>query len=156
MTIKLAAEPIPVEDARSSAEIAPGLVFDFRELVEDFVRASGPGGQNVNKVATAVALRWDIHTSALPEWLKIKLLARRDRRLTKDGVMVLSGQRFRSQERNRQDARNRLVDLLIEAAKVEIKRIPTRPSRGATRRRLTDKSLRGDVKQLRNRPDTAE
>jgi len=156
VTIKLAAEPIPVEDARSSAEIAPGLVFDFRELVEDFVRASGPGGQNVNKVATAVALRWDIHTSALPEWLKIKLLARRDRRLTKDGVMVLSGQRFRSQERNRQDARNRLVDLLIEAAKVEIKRIPTRPSRGATRRRLTDKSLRGDVKQLRNRPDTAE
>jgi len=156
MTIKSAAELAPIEIARAGAEIAPGIVFDFKELVEDFVRASGPGGQNVNKVATAVALRWDIHTSALPEWLKVKLLARRDRRLTKDGVMVLSGQRFRSQERNRQDARDRLVDLLIEAAKVEIRRVPTRPSRGATRRRLTDKSLRGDVKQLRSRPDTAE
>lgn len=153
---KLAAEPMLTEDARTGAEIAPGLVFDFRELVEEFVRASGPGGQNVNKVATAVALRWDIHASALPDWLKVKLLARRDRRLTKDGVMVLSGQRFRSQERNRQDARDRLVDLLIEAAKVEIKRIPTRPSRGATRRRLTDKSLRGEVKQLRSRPDSSD
>ncbi len=156
MIVKAPADLAEVDTIKDGAEIAPGIVLDFRELVEDFVRASGPGGQNVNKVATAVALRWDIRASALPEWLKEKLLARRDRRLTKDGVMVLSGQRFRTQERNRQDARDRLIELLIEAAKIPLKRIATRPSRGATRRRLTDKSLRGDVKVLRSKPDASD
>ncbi len=129
------------------------LGIDERELVESFVRASGPGGQNVNKVSTAVELRFDIVASTtLPGWLKERLLARRDRRITTDGVLVLSAQRFRTQERNREDARERLFALVRATAIIEKARIATKPSRAAKRRRIDAKVIRGSVKKNRAKP----
>ena len=125
---------------------------DERELVETFVRASGPGGQNVNKVSTAVELRFDIAASTLPGWLKERLLARRDRRITTEGVLVLSAQRFRTQERNREDARERLFALVRATAIIEKARIATKPSRAAKRRRIDAKVIRGSVKKTRAKP----
>jgi len=126
--------------------------IDERELVETFVRASGPGGQNVNKVSTAVELRFDILASSLPGWLKERLLARRDRRITTDGVLVLSAQRFRTQDRNREDARERLFALVRAAGIIEKARIATKPSRAAKRRRIDAKVIRGSVKKNRAKP----
>ena len=126
--------------------------IDERELVETFVRASGPGGQNVNKVSTAVELRFDIVASSLPGWLKERLLARRDRRITTEGVLVLSAQRFRTQDRNREDARERLVALVRAAGIIEKARIATRPSRAAKRRRIDAKVIRSSVKKNRAKP----
>lgn len=126
--------------------------IDERELVETFVRASGPGGQNVNKVSTAVELRFDIVASSLPSWLKERLLARRDRRITTDGVLVLSAQRFRTQDRNREDARERLFALVRAAGIIEKVRIATKPSRAAKRRRIDAKVIRGSVKKNRAKP----
>lgn len=126
--------------------------IDERELVETFVRASGPGGQNVNKVSTAVELRFDIVASSLPGWLKERLLARRDRRITTDGVLVLSAQRFRTQDRNREDARERLFALVRAAGIIEKPRIATKPSRAAKRRRIDAKVIRGSVKKNRAKP----
>lgn len=125
---------------------------DERELVETFVRASGPGGQNVNKVSTAVELRFDVAASTLPGWLKERLLARRDRRITTEGVLVLSAQRFRTQERNREDARERLFALVRATAIIEKARIATKPSRAAKRRRIDAKVIRGSVKKTRAKP----
>src|SRR6187549_1895113 len=97
-------------------EITPDWAIADEELVERFVRASGPGGQNVNKVSTAVELRFDVARSpSLPDHVRTRLLARRDRRMTTDGVLVLSAQRFRTQDRNREDARDRLVALIAAA-----------------------------------------
>ena len=132
--------------------ITEGYGIDERELVETFVRASGPGGQNVNKVSTAVELRFDIAASSLPGWLKDRLLARRDRRITTAGVLVLSAQRFRTQERNREDARERLFALVRATAIVEKARIATKPSRAAKRRRIDAKVIRGSVKKTRAKP----
>ena len=127
--------------------------IDERELVESFVRASGPGGQNVNKVSTAVELRFDIVASTtLPGWVKERLLARRDRRITTDGVLVLNAQRFRTQERNREDARERLFALVRATAVIEKARIATKPSRAAKRRRIDAKVIRGSVKKNRAKP----
>jgi ribosome-associated protein len=132
--------------------INPGLELDERELEESFVRASGPGGQNVNKVSTAVELRFDIVRSSLPTWLKERLLARRDRRITLEGVLVLGAQRFRTQDRNRMDARERLISLIRAATIIEAPRIPTKPSRAAKRRRIEGKQIRGSIKKNRAKP----
>jgi ribosome-associated protein len=131
-------------------EISPAIAIPDDELIERFVRASGPGGQNVNKVSTAVELRFDAARSpSLPDDLRARLLARRDRRITSDGVIVISAQRFRTQERNREDARERLTALIQAALFVPKKRIATKPSKGAKERRLSGKRERAQVKSTR-------
>lgn len=131
-------------------EITATLAIADDELVERFVRASGPGGQNVNKVSTAVELRFDAAQSpSLPDDVRQRLLARRDRRITGDGVIVIAAQRFRTQERNREDARERLAALILAATKVAKKRVPTKPTKGSKERRLSGKRERSEVKNTR-------
>lgn len=131
-------------------EITNTLSIDERELEERFIRASGPGGQNVNKVSTAVELRFDVRRSAsLPEPVRDRLVRLAGRRVTDDGVLVIRAERHRTQERNREDARVRLAELVREALYVPKKRIATKPSRSAKARRVDSKVRRGGVKKLR-------
>jgi len=116
------------------------------------VRSQGAGGQNVNKVATGIHLRFDIRASSLPEGVKARLLASGDRRVTTDGEVVIKAQRHRTQERNLADAYERLQALVDDAAHVETPRRPTRPTAGSRRRRVDDKVRRGQVKAARKRP----
>ena len=130
--------------------IGDGLALDERDLEESFIRASGPGGQNVNKVASAVQLRFDLRQSrSLPEPVRIRLETLAGRRVSQEGVLVITAQRFRSQERNRQDALDRLVALIRRAAEPPRPRRPTRPSAASRERRLADKAQRARRKAQR-------
>ena len=132
-------------------QVTPDIRIPDAELVERFVRSGGPGGQNVNKVSTAVELRFDVARSpSLPEAVRARLLGRRVRRLTDEGVLVLSAQRFRTQERNREDARERLGALIAAATVAPKKRIATKPTKGAKERRLGAKRERATVKRQRS------
>jgi ribosome-associated protein len=126
------------------------ISIDESELEEQFVRSSGPGGQNVNKVATAVELRFDLHRSpSLPPAVRSRLARLAGRRLTKEGVLVIRAERFRTQEQNRADARERLADLVREAAAPPKYRVKTKPTRGSKERRIKAKTRRGAIKKLR-------
>ena len=125
------------------------VAVDENELQERFVRASGPGGQNVNKVATAVELRFNVAASSLPDDVKQRLVALAGRRLTADGVLLIDSREHRTQGQNREAARARLVALLQHAARRPRKRRPTKPGKAARERRLESKKRRGDVKASR-------
>ena len=131
--------------------VNPQIELDEREIQEDFVRASGPGGQNVNKVSTAVQLRFDVaHSPSLPEPVRARLIALAGRRLTRDGVLVIEAERYRSQRRNRDDALDRLIELIREACEVDKPRRPTRPTLASNKRRLESKQRLGETKKLRS------
>ena len=131
--------------------ITDTIAIDERELSETFVRASGPGGQNVNKVATAVQLRFDMRNSpSLSDAVKDRLARLAGRRLTADGVIVITAQRFRTQERNREDALDRLVALIRRAIEPPIPRRATKPTRASQERRLAAKQHRATIKQFRS------
>lgn len=135
--------------------VSKDIVIDDRELEERFIRASGPGGQHVNKVATAVELRFDVRQcSALPPSVAARLERLAGRRLTEEGVLVIRAERFRTRERNRDDARERLLKLIRKAAIVPKRRVATKPTRASKERRREDKTKRSRVKNLRrSKPD---
>jgi ribosome-associated protein len=130
--------------------ITDAIAIGEDELAESFIRASGPGGQNVNKLATAVQLRFDVrHSPSLPDDMRARMEKLAGHRLTRDGVLVITAQRFRTQERNRQDALDRLIDLAQRAAVRPTPRRPTRPTLGSRMRRLEGKKRRSVIKGMR-------
>jgi ribosome-associated protein len=134
-------------------EITPSLQIDERELQIDFVRASGPGGQNVNKVATAAQLRFDVNASSLPEDAKARLIHLAGNRITGEGVLLIEAKRFRTQEQNREDAIQRFSELVRHSLVKPKARKKTKPSQASREERLKEKKRRGEIKRRRQERD---
>jgi ribosome-associated protein len=134
-------------------EITPSLQIDERELQIDFVRASGPGGQNVNKVATAVQLRFDVNASSLSEDVKARLIRLAGNRITAEGVLLIEAKRFRTQEQNRADAIQRFAELVRKSLVKPKTRRKTKPTKASKEERLKVKKKRGEIKKIRQRTD---
>ncbi|WP_425492507.1 alternative ribosome rescue aminoacyl-tRNA hydrolase ArfB [Luteibacter aegosomaticola] len=132
--------------------VTPSIAIPDSELIERFTRADGPGGQHVNRTESAVELRFDVANSpSLPEAVRERLLAKSDRRMTDAGTLVIQARRFRDQARNRDDARERLVEIIHAATLVAKKRVATKPTRASKERRLAGKSQRSQTKKTRSR-----
>ena len=140
-----------MDSTESRLPISARVAIPLTDIELTAIRASGPGGQHVNKASTAIHLRFDIRASTLPDYYKNRLLALSDRRITDDGIVVIKAQQARSQEQNREAALSRLAELVRSVATSARKRIPTRPSKSARRRRVDDKKRRGQRKALRGK-----
>ena len=137
----------------SMIQITPSIALADSEIELTAIRSQGPGGQNVNKVATAIALRFDINASSVPERYKTALMALSDRRISRGGVLTIKAQRFRTQEGNREDAIQRLIDLLVRAGTRQKPRVATKPSKASRAKRVDEKKQRAGVKSLRRKPE---
>ena len=137
-------------------EIIPGFQIDERDLQLDYIRASGPGGQNVNKVATAAQLRFNITESSLPGEAKARLIRLAGKRITSEGILIIEARRFRTQERNREDAIQRFTELVRKSFEAPKARKKTQPTKASKETRLKQKKRKGEIKRLRNKPIDTE